>query len=189
MAVPLSFRPTSRNTIENSSSQFPHADVISAGNEGAAISSRIRRRAIKADSFIQIALDTEEALLASLLYDWPDDHWAEQELLNLRPKHFARESNGIIFQAILNLRSKGESCDFLSVAHELQLKYPKDWEGIAGRDYFKMLAEIMRDHAMTFLHIRGWAKTIRVNYAIRSGRPIFERSGKQSSITDGGVEL
>jgi len=143
----------------------------------------------KADSFIQIVLDTEEALLASLLYDWPDGHWAEQELLNLRPQHFARESNGIIFQAILNLRGRGESCDFLSVAHELQLKYPKDWEGIAGRDYFRMLAETMRDHAMTFLHIRDWAKTIRSNYAIRSGRPIIEQARKQLSITDGGVEI
>lgn len=144
---------------------------------------------IKADSFIQIALDTEEALLASLLYDWPDSHWKEQELLDLRPQHFARESNGIIFQAILNLRGRGESCDFLNVEHELQTKDPKAYESTGGRDYFKMLAETMRDHAMTFLHIRDWAKTIRSNYAIRSGKPIIERAGRQSSITDGGVEI
>ena len=143
----------------------------------------------KADSFIQIAIDTEEVLLASLLYDWPDSHWDDQELLALRPQHFLREANGWIFKTILALRDRGESCDFLNVAHELQTKDPKAYEATGGRDYFRMLAEVMRDHAMTFLHIRYWAKTIRNNYAIRSGKPIIERSRKQSSITDGGVEV
>jgi len=143
----------------------------------------------KADAFIQIAIDTEEALLGSLLYDWPDSHWEEQELLNLRPQHFLRESNGWIFKATLNLRERGESCDFLNVARELQIKDPKAYQAIGGHAYFRMLAEVMRDHAMSFLHIRDWARNIRANYAIRSGKPIIEKGRKQSSSTDGGVEI
>ena len=135
-----------------------------------------------------IALDTEECLLASLLYDWPDNHWDDAELLSLRPKHFQRDKNRWIFAAITDLRERGISPEFNIVAQELATKDPKAYKAIGGRDYFRMLAEVMRDHAMSFLHIRAWAHQIKVNYAINKGEPIIERR-KRIRATADGVEI
>jgi len=102
--------------------------------------------------------EVEESVLGSILIDRD----AITEVAEfLRPEHFYREMNGMIYQAMLNLYERREPLDVITVAEEL--KKLKALKNIGGKDY---LAELV-DKVPTAAHMEHYGHLVKDAYTKR----------------------
>lgn len=104
-------------------------------------------------------LDFEEAVLGELMLDKD----ALQDVIEiLKPEHFYKEANRLIYSAILRLNIKMAAIDMLTVANELKANNELDLVG--GRFYLVQLTE----RVATAVNIEDHARIILQKYLQRS---------------------
>ena len=97
-------------------------------------------------------MDSEQAVLGSILIDRDAIHEALDELDG--PEDFYRQAHGRIYGAMLSLYGKGQPCDVVTVAAELDSA--GDLEAVGGASYLSTLG----NDTPTAVHVAQYARVV-----------------------------
>jgi len=115
-------------------------------------------------------LGAEENVLASCLID----DTAIDKIQFLLPKHFYRDKNQWIFEAIRELSNRGDAINQITIAHELQRK--ELLEGMGGTAY---LSHLILDNDPTSVSVGHYAKIV---MRLAGNRELIKSSEKIADI-------
>lgn len=115
-------------------------------------------------------LGAEENVLASCLMD----DTAIDKIQFLLPKHFYRDKNAWVFEAIKELSNRGDAINQITIAHELQRK--ELLEGLGGTAY---LSHLILDSDPTSVSIEHYARIV---LRLAGNRELIKSSEKIADI-------